>query len=52
MTPLYALAQSCPPELRAEVADMLERICAAYPTDRGKRARALAEIADLLRAMQ
>lgn len=51
MNPYYALAQSCPPELRADVAEMLERIVAAYPTDRGKRARALEQLADHLRAM-
>ncbi len=43
------IAAAVPAEHRAEVAELLERILAAFP-DRGKRAQALAEVADLLRA--
>ena len=47
----YLIAQAVPPEHRAEVAQVLGRLVAAYPRDRSRRAQAVAEVLDALRSM-
>lgn len=50
MDPIHELVLSIPRDERANVADQLDRILAAYPRDESHLAHALRDVSDLMRA--